>query len=432
MPPLTTVWRGPGNIAFVVGGTTEPSRGVLSRYLSRRTSGRQVIPEIDGLRSVAIVSVVLFHAAWTFRQNLELQVGEVGGLLDTILFTGSYGVPVFFVISGFILALPFAESKNDGKPVSLWKYLKRRVTRLEPPFFAALLIAFAVIVLQTGSLDKLPNLLASLFYVHGFYMQATNQEWSDAVLAVAWSLEVEVQFYLLMPLLAFVYTLKNTLVRRGVLIAGILGFSIVFGKEVPIWGRTVIHQMGYFMAGMLLADLYRTRALGLGGPLGASSNPARLLIWDALGTFCLLATFGVYGLGLYPAQTAPWLIMTGFVAVFRGGLIRRFFRWTPVVILGGMCYSIYLWHFFLMRTAWPLWERIAAPEARVFDLVLFVIVATLGTIAVSMLMFALIERPTMDPQWPRKLGQGLGRAWQAVASPTRRSRGHGTATGSAS
>ncbi len=389
--------------------TTDQPRGFFARALSRRTSGRQLIPEIDGLRSVAIVSVLLFHAAWTFRDNLSLKVGQIGGafgsVLDQILFTGSYGVPVFFVISGFILALPFAESKNGGKPVSLGKYLMRRVTRLEPPFFAAVLVAFAVIVVQTGSLEKLPNLLATLGYVHSLVYGEKS-----AVLPVAWSLEVEVQFYLLMPLLAFVYLIRNTLARRGLLIAGILGFSIVFGREVPIWGRTVVHQMGYFLAGMLLADLYRTRAFGLGAEPDASATRGRLLVWDVVAAASLGATFAVKGFGLAPAQTAPWLILVGFIAVFRGWLVRRFFRWTPVVILGGMCYSIYLWHFFVMRAAWPAWERIASPQPNTADFVLFVVVASLGTLAVSTIMFVLIERPTMDAQWPRKLGVAVTRA----------------------
>ncbi|MEL7483891.1 MAG: acyltransferase [Planctomycetota bacterium] len=404
-----------------MGGTPENQQGFVARHLSRRTSGRQLIPEIDGLRSVAIVSVVLFHAAWTFRDNLSLNIGEFGGsatsMLDQILFTGSYGVPVFFVISGFILALPFAESKNGGKPVSLGKYLKRRVTRLEPPFFAALLVAFAVIALQTGSLDKLPNLLASLGYVHSIVYGGNSE-----VLPVAWSLEVEVQFYLLMPLLALIYVVKNTMLRRTALVAGILGFSIVFGREVPIWGLTVVHQMGYFMAGMLLADLYRTGAFGLGSEFDTSNKSARLLAWDALGAACLLGTFAVKGLGIFPAQTSPWLILVGFIAVFRGGLVRRFFRWSPVVILGGMCYSIYLWHFFVMRAAWPAWEKIVSPQPVLLDFVLFIIVASVGTVAVSTLMFVLIERPTMDSQWPRKLGRAMGAAWDALALHGRRAK----------
>lgn len=388
--------------------------GFLSRHLSRRTSGRKVILEIDGLRSVAVVSVLLFHAAWVFRDNLGGQRGGLGGALDAALDTGEYGVPVFFVISGFILALPFANAMTGGTPVSLVKYLKRRVTRLEPPYFVALLAAFAVLVIQTGSLEKLPNLLASMFYVHSFAFGERSH-----VLPVSWSLEVEVQFYLIMPALAFVYKIGSAMLRRGLLIAGIIVVSIMFGRDTPIWGRTVVHQAGYFFAGMLLADLYRVGAFGMGREPDDRLT-ARALWWDVVAIVCLVGTFAVKGLDWYPAQTAPWLIMASFVAVFRGGLIRGFFRWTPVVVLGGMCYTIYLWHFLVMRTVWPLWERLASPEPNAADLIVFVAVASVVTLTLSTLMFVLIERPTMDPQWPRKLRNLAGRAWQAGIAKGRR------------
>lgn len=380
----------------------------------RRTSGRKIIPEIDGLRSVAIVSVLLFHAAWVFRDKLGTPTRGAAGWIDAVLETGEYGVPVFFVISGFILALPFANAMTGGTPVSLVKYLKRRVTRLEPPYFVALLAAFAVIVVETGSLEKLPNLLASMFYVHSFVYGERSH-----VLPVAWSLEVEVQFYLIMPALAFVYAIPNAAVRRVGLAAAILAVSIMFGRDTPIWGRTVVHQAGYFFAGMLLADLYRTGALGLGRELGSKILSPQTLAWDAVAAVCLIGTFAVKGLDWYPAQTAPWLIMAGFIGVFRGGIVRRLFRWTPVVVLGGMCYTIYLWHFFVMRAIWPFWVEVASPELGTLDLLLFVVVASTAMLALSVVMFVLIERPTMDPAWPRKLGSCASRTFGRSSSSAR-------------
>jgi len=90
--------------------------------------------------------------------------------------------------------------------------------------------------------------------------------------------------------------------------------------------------------------------------------------------------------------------------------VRRFFRWTPIVTLGGMCYSIYLWHFFVMRAAWPVWVEIAAPEATAGHLVLFVSLASAGTLALSVVMFVLVERPTMEAQWPRRFAAAIKRA----------------------
>ena len=179
-------------------------------------SGAASVPEdvwsskIDGLRSIAIASVVLFHAAGNFRfyalGGQKSYPGAAANALDAFLKTGEYGVPLFFAISGFILGLPFASRYLvGGKPVNLGKYLWRRVTRLEPPYFFALGVLFAINVVENQGFENFPNLLASMFYVHNFAYGEPS-----AILVVAWSLEVEVQFYLCMPVLALLFAIGET------------------------------------------------------------------------------------------------------------------------------------------------------------------------------------------------------------------------------
>lgn len=382
----------------------------LSRHLTRRTSGRALIPEIDGLRSLAIVSVVVFHAAETFRERVGEQHGRAGRVIDWMLHTGEYGVPLFFAISGFILALPFSAAFNGGPRVSLVRYLVRRVTRLEPPYFAALLASFGVMAFVTGwGPETVKSLLASLVYAHhALYREASP------ILTISWSLEVEVQFYLLMPALSLIYLLRPAWVRWGLLAVGALGLSVVFGRDTPIWGRTVVHHGAFFLVGLLLADLHRVGLLG-GTPPPARPRPAHLA-WDAAGLVALAMVFLARGMHWNPAQAVPWLILIGYAAVFRGWALRRLFRWQPIVILGGMCYTIYLWHFMLMVLGWPAWERLVGPGPTAGHLLAFVGVASVLSIAVSAVLFALIERPTMDPQWPQRL-------WSAVRSVLHPGRG---------
>ena len=111
----------------------------------RITSTGQFIPEIDGLRFLAIFSVYIYHLTGDVMRH------SVSGYHQSVQSNGLFlvtqilnvGVPLFFVISGFILGLPFAEShRNLRKPVSLKKYFWRRVTRLEPPYFLCLLLFF--------------------------------------------------------------------------------------------------------------------------------------------------------------------------------------------------------------------------------------------------------------------------------------------------
>src|SRR5205807_233343 len=113
---------------------------------------------------------------------------------------GWAGVQLFFAISGFILALPFAAHRLLGeKPVDLGKYFRRRLTRLEPPYILSLLGTFAFGLLISHQLSWAANgkhLLASLVYMHNL---AFGHE--SYISTVAWTLEIEVQFYCLVPLL---------------------------------------------------------------------------------------------------------------------------------------------------------------------------------------------------------------------------------------
>lgn len=384
--------------------TNGPKPGWLSslmtRFLSRRTSGRKLIPEIDGLRSLAIMSVVWFHAAGNFGYYTGFETD--GSLLDRFLFnllkTGEYGVPLFFAISGFILAIPFANHHLQGHPApSLRKYFLRRVTRLEPPYIFALTVFMLIKVLRTlavahddGSLpDILAHFGASAFYLHNLiYGEAST------IMVVAWSLEIEVQFYILAPLISCIFMVRSPAVRRLTLTAAIIFFSMLFGVEKPIDGRTILQQAPYFLVGLLLADFYLT---------DLRHNKISNAYWDAAAIACLAGVFLFKMLHFFPPIVTPWLILAGYVAVFRAKTVRRFFRATPVVIVGGMCYTIYLWHFPVIAAFRHPFFLLADPAAAWYWRLGYLFAASLPVLILGAVLFALIERPTMDPEWPRKL-----------------------------
>src|SRR6478672_4858378 len=125
----------------------------LLARLSRRTSGGRWIPEIDGLRFVAIALVIADHAALALNVATRARVVEepFGAAtqpanLDpgsTIFSRGSVGVLVFFMVSGFVLALPFIRTQRSGQePVPLRRYFLRRITRIEPPYLIVMTLLF--------------------------------------------------------------------------------------------------------------------------------------------------------------------------------------------------------------------------------------------------------------------------------------------------
>lgn len=319
------------------------ARAIL-RSLSRITSSGTLIPTLDGLRFLAIFAVVLYHLADSLqaRSPFTSPAEARESSLFAVLHKGNCGVQLFFIISGFILALPFAEHCLAGRaPVSLPKYYRRRVTRLVPPYLCNLVVAYAIQVLAGhGTVASLwPNFVASTFYVHNL----TYGEMS-LINGVAWSLEVEVQFYILAPLMARIFTIPSALFRRGALLAAIgllalaKSWAVAAGVSTAFWQGTIVWFLELFLAGFLLADLYVA---------AWKRNPVRSSSWDMIG----LAAWGaVLALQFYPVA-ATWMALPALVAyigTFRGHLLHRLFSNPWCVAIGGMCYTIYLYHFFII------------------------------------------------------------------------------------
>ena len=366
----------------------------------RIISSGAYIPEIDGLRFLAILSVVLLH---TYGQVLAergfgpLDMDRQHGVLR-LLSHGSYGVELFFAISGFILGLPFASRYlQAGRPVNLGSYFLRRLTRLEPPYILMLLLRAAALA-ATASLTGralVTHLLASVFYVHNIaYGIASKIE------SVSWTLEIEVQFYCLAPLLTLVYRIPNAWLRRGLLLLLIAAASPLQAAFLPGWydfrpgGRgalnlSIVGSIQFFLVGLLVADLY---AQGWG-------RIPKAWTWDviSLSLWYLLFWLPYHGFRFMGPLILPIL----FVGAFKGRLVPAVLRNPVVCTIGGMCYSIYLTH----RTTILLSQRLLAHFHLRFTslLALSLLVAAPASIAVGGTYFLVIERPCMDPKWPRKL-----------------------------
>src|SRR5690349_2229113 len=155
---------------------TEAPRDAIelrSWSLRRITSGSSWIPEIDGLRFIAIVLVVLFHlsAEVTTKSGTHFNTQHWYESLFDFFGRGDIGVRIFFVISGFILGRPFARHYLLGQPKpSLRSYYLRRLTRLEPPYLINIAVCAVSIVLyaRVPLSEMLPHFAASAVYLQGF------------------------------------------------------------------------------------------------------------------------------------------------------------------------------------------------------------------------------------------------------------------------
>lgn len=388
-----------------------PGVGWLRRHLGRRTSSGEFIPALDGLRCVALLMVVLVHVvSGVWVRDTDLQ----GYNIDWVQ-AGQHGLPVFFVISGLILGIPFARRAKGGPPVSLKHYFLRRLTRIEPPYLLAL-TAFLVINATVGQADPAelaPHYAAGLVYAHGFAYQTLNP-----VMEVAWSLEVEVQFYLVMPLLATVYLLRDAGIRRRLMIAGIvastgLAHALTIGNALndapgeafPLAGISLAGFLNFFLWGMLLAELYVHDDWKRRAP----SRMADIAFLAGLAALWLIQPeYGAVRTLLLPLACV--IVVAGAI---RGRLVRAFLERPLVFVIGGMSYSIYLLHFGIIHL---IGYRVT--DSVTFASPILEFVARAGVLAgvtliISTAYFVLVERPFMRPDWPSR---ALDRVPQPIGS----------------
>ncbi len=386
----------------------ERARNWTGRF-SRITSGGNFIPEIDGLRFLAIFSVLLFHASYALLRAYAWDLDATGRVVSNLFARGALGVELFFVISGFILAVPFARHfVEGGKPVDLGRYYLRRVTRLEPPYILTLVLFYAAAWIFHD--PAMHGRLLSTFVVRLFYLHGLVYRDAPALNGVTWSLEMEVQFYLIVPVLAQVFRLPATL-RRSVLF-----LCVLFVPFVPREGFllfTVVSQLALFLAGFLFADLYlEMRRKGITANLGCDWAALGVLVFVVVFPFLMQAAGMVHPFGgsgdvdfsmSVLRHMLPVIILIFLLLMFRGVWLRRFFSLRPVYLIGGMCYSIYLLHYPFISTASRLLAKLR-PEMQYLPALAVMVVFWLPVVVgIAAVFFAYVERPCMDHAWPAKL-----------------------------
>jgi peptidoglycan/LPS O-acetylase OafA/YrhL len=384
----------------------------LLDQFSRITSPQRVfIPQIDGLRFMAVLAVLGYHVrAICSYHLLAVRHTVEGDPVNDALSVGHYGVSLFFVISGFILALPFARQYlSNGKKIDLRGYYLRRITRIEPPYVIHLILlglyCWLVLRWQPSHPHLYHNkewaayagthLLASLFYMNGLIF--ATHPYPNIVL---WSLEVEVQFYLIMPFLALLFKIANPWIRRSAIILLICVGPLVFGSIFGGGYRFVfslLDNCSYFLVGFLLADLFLFKKVQ--GPLKWA--------WDLIFplsaiAFVLLRNWS----GL--SMLAPWIIFACFFGAFRGVLTSRFLSFQVITVIGGMCYTIYLYHWLMISLLIRATIRLQT-HILWLDLIVQFILMSIVIIGLCSVLFVFLERPFMRRDWPAEVNRTLSR-----------------------
>ncbi len=362
---------------------------VTSSAAVSRKSG--YIPELDGLRAVAILLVIIFHC-----RTIEPAAAGVQRFYIAIAEAGWIGVDLFFVLSGFLITGILIDTA--GRSGYFRSFYIRRVLRIFPLYYAALAV-YAVAVHGLG-IERLapPSITAEV--AHWFYVQnwlpLIGVEWTRP-LAHFWSLGVEEQFYLCWPALVLVFARRGRVDRLCL-------WTFVFALVM----RVVFWAAGVSEAGNF-ATVTRMDTLAIGGYLAClqrgavSSWPRRSLLMAALvASASAVVAVAIWG-GSFFRPTNAHIFLFGLlpVAVFFGATLAltlgagetspwiRLLRTRPMVAIGKVSYGIYIVHWPLVLALQRLW-----PQAGGFWIrqATFLIAVTAGSYALAALSYYLFER----------------------------------------
>lgn len=336
-------------------------------------------PDIDGLRAIAILAVIFFHAGFS-------------------VFPGGFvGVDIFFVISGYLITRIIVSEKEAGI-FSFTRFYERRIRRIIPALLGVLLGVLVLGYFMFSPLDYRSAALASfaalLFLGNVTSYQQTNYFESAAELNPTlhlWSLGIEEQYYLIAPLL-----LLFLLARRKIFTYSALAIAVSFSIY---WGENLLNINSraafYFlpsrfwelligaMAGMATLDQFVSPRL----------NAISESKWGSLVRFCGLSLI-LFPIFFYSRQTdfpgisaIPPTFGIALLLVFnsRNGLVYRILTKRPLIWVGLISYSAYLWH----QPIFAFYRYQSINEITVWEKGAL----TIATLAAAYLSYRFIETP---------------------------------------
>lgn len=385
------------------------------------------IETLEGLRGIAVLWVILFHYVVVrdgrFPDPWIALLAE-SGPLQPLIRNGYLGVDLFFLITGFLLTLPWWRHAAEGRAApNTREFYLRRMRRIVPAYYVQLALLFVLFVpLLLGS-DFIRRNLP--FYVYNVGAHATFMHYttplSSASLTIngaLWSLALEMQYYLLLPLLAPLFV-RMPWRMAALFVAAAVGWQWLarHGLQAPVawmmeagaqWNPQEAHirqflvtqlpgYLGHFAAGILCGRAWlawRERTPG------RTAAPALALL-GVVGMWWLLTE----RTGLLNPITRTFAIL-GALTMVMVGLVcraspasRRILANKPLLFTGRVSYSAYLYHLPLLLT----WNKYA-PETGWLSLPVYLI----AVLAVAALSYRYVEQPFMRPREERRLALGAG------------------------
>ncbi len=376
--------------------------------------GHPRFPLLDGVRALAALSIVLLHVGDGTGFARTNALGAFTARMDA-------GVALFFVLSGFLLYRPFVAARLEARPApSAGRYLRRRLLRIVPAFWVAMLVM--------GALGWISVLNGDWWRYFGF-VQNLSVETVLGGIRPAWSLCVEMSFYLVLPLwaLGIARLLRGrpprTQIRAEAIALGALALASLALRAAffdadhgSLWLVTLPAFLDWFAVGMGLA--LASVALAGREPRAAVLRRPWLAWAGAAACFAVVSLVVPLPRGLVAARTVEAHLAQHVLYIAVGALvalpgifgirpdaepasraIARFLGHPVMAWLGLVSYGIFLWH-------QPLLDQLLIQDlpgrAPVLPFVTVLVVTTAGAVAIAAVSYYLVERPFLALKDPRR------------------------------
>jgi peptidoglycan/LPS O-acetylase OafA/YrhL len=318
---------------------------------------------VDALRGIAALAVVLFHAVE--GRHITALFDHMPSAIQGLLAHGNFGVAIFFVLSGFVISHSLRAGLSSVKAVLV--FMLKRSIRLDPPYWAAIIIAvlFSLLASKIVASRDADDYSAAQLVSHLFYLQGLLG--FKQVNSVFWTLCLEIQFYLIFALMLLT---RSSLVMVCAFLVS-LPWAVGFGPAVP--GVFVEFWYGFL--------------LGVGAYAARRSPDA--LPWFLL-YVAVIAAASIYDASVFAQVCCLTAIV--LLGAASAGKLTTWLNWRWLQFLGTISYSLYLLHNPVtgatFRVGYLLTGRTVYTEA------LWWIASLAACICAATLLWLLIERPS--------------------------------------
>lgn len=364
-------------------------KNLITSILKRNTNGAQYIPFVDGTRFIAIFLVILQHFNERILKyaDFNLNSSSIEGIWSFAMSRGTIGVFIFFTLSGFILSAPFYS--NSGRTSFSYKnFIKRRLERLEPSYIIWMtFFALVLLIMGFNFQETLSHWFFSLVYLHNI----VYSEYS-IINPVAWSLEVEFQYYLISPIIAKTYfQMRSTGKRRALMTIFILSFIFIehmLGWQLQPFKASLLGNLHHFLLGIMIYDYFKS-----------TEDLKRNYIWDIVFVITLPLLGLTWREQILPAYIFEFALFFFFISLFRSRVINTIISNKVLTIFGGMCYTIYLIHLPLLEGLVPGLLKLSGISEYWMAFIVLLPLVLLAILMVTVPSYILLEKPFMKRNW---------------------------------